>query len=47
MAEEKQEKTENSKPQETGPAYKEEKPNPEIKAPKYSIGIYTTYKKKK
>ena len=47
MAEEKHEKTENSKPQETGPAYKEEKPNPDIKAPKYSIGIYTNYKKTK
>ena len=26
---------------------KEEKPNPDIKAPKYSIGIYTNYKKTK
>lgn len=47
MTKENPQKPETSKPQETGPAYTEEKPNPDIKPPEYSIGIYTNYKKEK
>jgi hypothetical protein len=47
MAEEKKEQVETSKPEGPVDAHREEKPNPDIKPPKYSIGVFTDSNKKK